>query len=52
MVSAGGAEGLNKKVKPTSRRAYGLRTIDAVKTAFNSKLGSVPAPEFSHGFYW
>jgi hypothetical protein len=32
-ISAGVAEGLNNKVKLTTRRAYGFRTFDAVKAA-------------------
>lgn len=49
-ISAGVAEGLNNKVKLTTRKAYGFRTFDAVKTALYHNLGSLPEPEFTHRF--
>ena len=50
MISAGVAEGLNNKVKLTTRKAYGFRTFNAVKTALYHSLGSLPEPEFIHRF--
>jgi transposase len=49
-ISAGVAEGLNNKVKLTTRKAYGFRTFDAVKTALYHNLGALPDPEFTHRF--
>jgi transposase len=49
-ISAGVAEGLNNKVKLTTRKAYGFRTFDAVKTALYHNLGSLPEPKFTHRF--
>jgi transposase len=49
-ISAGVAEGLNNKVKLTTRKAYGVRTFDAVKTALYHNLGSLPEPELTHRF--
>jgi transposase len=49
-ISAGAVEGLNNKLKLTTRKAYGFRTFDAVKTALYHTLGSLPEPEFTHRF--
>jgi transposase len=49
-VSAGVTEGLNNKLKLTTRKAYGFRTFDAVKTALYHNLGELPKPEFTHEF--
>ncbi len=49
-ISAGIAEGLNNKVKLTTRKAYGFRTFDAVKNALYHSLGALPEPEFTHRF--
>jgi transposase len=49
-ISAGVAEGLNNKVKLTTRKAYGFRTFGAVKTALYHNLGSLPEPKFTHKF--
>ncbi len=49
-ISAGVAEGLNNKVKLTTRKAFGFRTFNSVKTALYHSLGSLPEPEFTHRF--
>jgi transposase len=49
-ISAGIAEGLNNKVKLTTRKAYGFRTFNAVKIALYHSLGALPEPEFTHKF--
>jgi transposase len=49
-ISAGVAEGLNNKVKLTTRKAYGFRTFDAVKAALYHNLGVLPEPKFTHKF--
>jgi transposase len=50
MVSAGAVEGLNNKVKLTTRRSYGFRTFDAVKVALYHNLGKLPEPVSAHKF--
>jgi transposase len=49
-ISAGVTEGLNNKLKLTTRKAYGFRTFDAVQTALYHNLGALPEPEFTHRF--
>ena len=49
-ILAGIAEGLNNKVKLTTRKAYGFRTFNAVKTALYHSLGALPEPQFTHKF--
>jgi len=50
MVSAGAVEGLNNKVKLTTKRSYGFRTFDAVKAALYHNLGKLPEPVATHKF--
>jgi len=50
-ISSGVVEGLNNKVKLTTRKAYGFRTFDAVKLALYHNLGALPEPEFTHRFF-
>ena len=50
-ISAGIVEGLNNKVKLTTRRSYGFRTYDAVETALYHNLGALPEPGFTHRFW-
>jgi transposase len=49
-ISAGPVEGFNNKAKLTTRKAYGYRTLNAVKTALYHTLGALPEPEFTHEF--
>ena len=49
-ISAGFAEGLNNKVKLTTRKVDGFRTLNALKTASYHSLGALPEPEFTHKF--
>jgi transposase len=49
-ISAGVVEGMNNKVKLTTRKAYGFRTFEAVQLALYHNLGALPAPEFTHRF--
>lgn len=49
-MSSGVVEGLNNKVKLTTRKAYGFRTEEAVKLALYHNLGALPEPEFTHRF--
>ncbi len=50
MISAGAVEGLNNKVKLTTRRSYGFRTFDAVEAALYHNLGKLPEPVTTHKF--
>jgi transposase len=47
-ISAGMTERLNNKLKLTTRKAYGFRTFDAVKTALHQNLGALQEPQFTH----
>ena len=49
-ISSGVVEGLNNKVKLTTRKAYGFRTEEAVELALYHNLGALPEPEFTHRF--
>ena len=49
-ISAGIVEGLNAKVKLTTRKAYGFRTFNAIEIALYHALGNLPEPEFTHRF--
>ena len=50
-ISAGTIEGLNNKVKLTTRKSYGFRTYEAIETALYHNLGVLPEPEFTHRFW-
>jgi len=50
-ISAGIDEGLNNKVKLTTRKSYGFRTYNAIETTLYHNLGSLPEPEFTHRFW-
>jgi transposase len=49
-ISAGIVEGFNNKAKLTTRKAYGFRTLEAVKIALYHTLAALPEPEFTHEF--
>ncbi|MGH9569094.1 MAG: transposase, partial [Candidatus Angelobacter sp.] len=50
LFSSGVVEGLNNKVKLTTRKSYGFRTEEAVKLALYHNLGALPEPKFTHKF--
>ena len=50
-ISAGIVEGMNNKVKLTTRKSYGFRTYEAIETALYHNHGTLPEPEFTHR-YW
>ena len=50
-ISAGVVEGLNNKVKLTTRKSYGFRTYEAIETTLYHNLGALPEPEFTHRFW-
>lgn len=50
VISAGAVEGLNNKLKLTTRKAYGFRTLRATEIALYHALGALPEPESTHRF--
>ncbi len=50
-ISAGSVEGMNNKVKLTTRKSYGFRTYEAVEIALYHNLARLPEPEFTHRFW-
>jgi transposase len=49
--SSGIVEGLNNKVKVTTRKAYGFRTYKCAEIALYHVLGKLPEPKMTHRFY-
>ena len=49
-ISSGTVEGLNNKLRVITRRSYGFRTYDGMKTAMYHTLGRLPEPESTHEF--
>lgn len=49
-ISSGAVEGMNNKVKVTTRKAYGFRTYKAIQIALYHNLGALPEPEHAHRF--
>ena len=49
-ISAGAVEGLNLKVKLTTRKAFGFRTYRAIEIALYHTLGALPEPITTHRF--
>jgi len=50
-ISAGTVEGLNNKVKLTTRKSYGFRTYEAIEISLYHNLGRLPEREFTHRFW-
>ena len=49
-LSSGAVEGLNNKVRVTTKRAYGFRTFRALEVALYHTLGKLPEPPPTHRF--
>ena len=49
-LSSGAVEGLNNKIRVTTRRAYGFRTFRALQVALYHTLGKLPEPPPTHRF--
>lgn len=49
-LSSGAVEGLNNKIRVTTRRAYGFRTFNALEVALYHSLGKLPEPPRTHRF--
>lgn len=50
-VSNGAVEGMNRKAKVVSQRAYGYRTFKTFALALYHVMADLPMPEFSHKFF-
>ena len=48
--SSGIVEGLNLKIKLSTRKAFGYRSFEIMKTALFHQLGALPEPNFAHRF--
>jgi transposase len=49
-ISSGAIEGLNNKLKLTTRKSYGFRTFRAAEIMLYHTLGNLPDPECTHRF--
>jgi len=49
--SCGIVEGLNNKVKVTTRKSYGFKSFKCTEIALYHVLGKLPEPELTHKFY-
>ena len=49
-ISSGVMEGLNNKLKLTTRKSYGFRTFRAAEIMLYHSLGNLPQPESTHRF--
>jgi transposase len=49
-ISSGAMEGLNNKLKLTTRKSYGFRTFRAAEIMLYHTLGALPEPECTHKF--
>ena len=49
-ISAGAVEGMNLKVKLTTRRSFGFRGKNTLKYALYHNLGKLPEPDIAHKF--
>lgn len=49
-ISSGAVEGMNLKVKLTTRRSFGFRGKNTIKYALYHNLGRLPQPDYAHRF--
>lgn len=49
-ISSGAMEGLNNKLKLTTRKSYGFRTFRVAQIVLYHTLGGLPEPECTHRF--
>lgn len=49
-ISLGAVDGLNNRLKASSRHSYGFRTSWAIKIMLYYNLGALPEPESTHRF--
>jgi len=48
--SSGIVEGMNRKINLVTRKSYGFRNYEILKTALFLTMGDLPEPEFTHSF--
>ena len=51
LFSSGVVEGLNNKVKVTTRKSYGFRTFRITEMALYHSLGKLPEPILTYRFF-
>jgi len=49
-ITLGAVEGLNNKVKVTTKKAYGFRSFNLLEIALYQAVGDLPEPFFTHKF--
>lgn len=49
-LSSGAVEGMNNKIRVTTKRAYGFRTYRALEVALYHSIGKLPTPPATHKF--
>jgi len=49
-ITIASVEGMNRKAKVVSQRAYGYRTVAAFQLALYHVMGDLPMPETTHRF--
>ena len=49
-ISLGAVEGLNNKIKVTTKRSYGFRSFNLLEIALYQSVGNLPEPDFTHKF--
>lgn len=49
-ISLGAVEGLNNKVKVTTKKSYGFRSFNLMEIALYQAVGNLPEPKFTHKF--
>jgi transposase len=48
--SCGAVEGLNNKIKTTTKKSYGFRSVEVLKIALYHTIGELPLPPTTHEF--
>jgi transposase len=50
LYSSGVVEGLNNKIKTTTKKSYGFRTYNVLQVQLYHTLGELPLPKVTHRF--
>lgn len=50
-ISLGAVEGLNNRAKVVTRKSYGFKTAEVLKTMLYHKLGKLPVPDLAHKYF-
>ncbi len=51
VISLGAVEGQNNKAKVVTRKSYGFKTAEILKTSLYHKLGKLPVPDLAHKYF-